>query len=647
MKQSIGLWCILGIAATVCLNGESHLEASELLLKETKVGEADGVLSKIKGWYGASDQTVFKTADTDLNGDGKKEVVVEMRTPSCMRKTSQKCDMFLMYRDKYGSWSSLTASPRAHKVFLLQTATKGWRDLKFDDTLYTYSANPLPAYHASDTPGERFSSTDELGKQRISYFGLSMKIGSDWKSWGHQTQFKSHQRGYANYEGRLPGASKNVYLSIEVTPKKTVEEAFRDHSTDSVKTTMITKGKIGGHPVTVYYLDINHGQAGSIYLAFEDEVYFSDPKDPNAEFFPMHLYVSLSGKLLYGIDKDTLQNVLDTYITPFINQIHVTEKNTFATDTTQEQTPLVLRITDKKSTHAADIQKENLPPKSSLPLLLEWKEFRIENPEGEWTNTLKSDTAHLVLQSRSSSPKEIMIFVPEVAETEKGQIEKIIRENVAKLKNSPLFTNVIYRQDTQKIILGKKVEGMIVSDYKDKMKVFIFFPYIDGKLHMLMFFTSVQKSEDISPKMQRLLKGMSMQSNSMKSVDPFKRLTFSVNIDYTPQALQTLKKVGEKVEIDAIIDQYGKSYMEEEAVAYETKIVSPGEKVIFHGVSVSDDSYHFQKGKRYIVTVMVSSARKAVLDNLLACEDLSGNIDYAMETLEGKELQFKCRIIHK
>jgi len=650
MRYLIGLFMIPVLIVTAVLNAEERGEPFQLELKEMKVGTAGGVLSKIKGWYGASDRTVFKAGYVDLNGDGVKEVIVSMQPPSCSEKKVRKCKMFVMYQRQNGNWDSLTTSPRSEKVFLMPSATKGWRDLKFDDILYVFDNYSLPAYHESDTPGTPVNANSTLGTQTISHFGLSMQIGSDWKARGYQNVHKMNQIGYANYEGVLPEASKKAYLSIEVTPKKEVEDVFRDHSSDSVKKMVIGKGQIQGHPVTVYYLNINHGQAGSVYLAFEDEVYFSDPDDPDGNFFPMYLYVSVSGELLYGVKREALQSILKHDIAPLLNTIRVTEENTFATDTTSGHTPLVLRPPMQEEEVQPVYSRETGVQKNASSFhsdQIVWHNILVENKDGEWRKMSQSDERHLVLQSSMANPKEIMVFIPNIAITDAKQTEVILDRSFRVLRSSPHFKSLKKQTESTKTVFAQNISEMFVGNYKNKMKVFIIYPYFNGALHMIMLFTTDQESEDLSPGMQHLLKGLSHDEEVLENTDPFKKLTFSVNIDYTAQALKKLKETGEMVEVDAIIDQYGKTYMEKEAVAYETKVVSPGESITFYGVSLSDENYHFQKEKRYVVTVMVLSARKAASDNLLDCEDVSGNIDYSMSSLQNKVLKFKCKLINE
>jgi len=126
----------------------------------------------------------------------------------------------------------------------------------------------------------------------------------------------------------------------------------------------------------------------------------------------------------------------------------------------------------------------------------------------------------------------------------------------------------------------------------------------------------------------------------------FSKLNFTVSIDYSSRALKKLQKSNEKVKVWVIIDQYGKQYMEEEAVAAGEVIINPEEKAVFHGVPLADSHYRYKKNKKYILSVEVISARKIYENNILHCYSKSGKIDYNIHEVQGKELVFQCKLIH-
>lgn len=126
----------------------------------------------------------------------------------------------------------------------------------------------------------------------------------------------------------------------------------------------------------------------------------------------------------------------------------------------------------------------------------------------------------------------------------------------------------------------------------------------------------------------------------------FADLDFTVSIDYSPKALHKLQKSHEKVAIWATIDQYGKQYVEEEAVADKEIIINPGEKAVFHGISLTDSHYHYKKNKKYMLLVEVISARKIYEDNILDCYSKSGKINYNIREIQGRELVFQCKLIY-
>lgn len=126
----------------------------------------------------------------------------------------------------------------------------------------------------------------------------------------------------------------------------------------------------------------------------------------------------------------------------------------------------------------------------------------------------------------------------------------------------------------------------------------------------------------------------------------FADLDFTVSIDYSPKALHKLKKSHEKVKVWVIIDQYGKQYMEEEAVADKEIIINPEEKTVFHGIPSTKSHYRYKKNKKYILTVTVISARKIYENNILNCYSKSGKTGYDIREIQGRELVFQCKLIH-
>lgn len=109
----------------------------------------------------------------------------------------------------------------------------------------------------------------------------------------------------------------------------------------------------------------------------------------------------------------------------------------------------------------------------------------------------------------------------------------------------------------------------------------------------------------------------------------FSNLNFTVSVDYSPGALNKLRKSNEKVKVWVIIDQYGKQYMEEEAVADGEMIINSGEKAVFHGVPLRDSHYRYKSDKRYLLMIMAISARKTYENNILHCYSKS-MIDHTM-----------------
>ncbi len=123
----------------------------------------------------------------------------------------------------------------------------------------------------------------------------------------------------------------------------------------------------------------------------------------------------------------------------------------------------------------------------------------------------------------------------------------------------------------------------------------------------------------------------------------FSKLNFTVSIDYSPKALRKLQKNHEKVKVWVIVDQFGKEYMEEEAVADGEITINPGEKAIFHGVPLTNSHYRYKANKKYLLTIMVISARKIYENNILHCYSKSGII-YDIHTIQDKVVAFTCKL---
>lgn len=133
--------------------------------------------------------------------------------------------------------------------------------------------------------------------------------------------------------------------------------------------------------------------------------------------------------------------------------------------------------------------------------------------------------------------------------------------------------------------------------------------------------------------------------SNVSSDKAFAHLNFTVSIDYSPRALHKLQESHEKVKVWVIIDQFGKQYMEEEAVADKELIINPGEKAVFYGIPLRESHYRYKKNKKYLLSVELISARKIYENNILHCYSKSGEINYNIHELQGRELAFYCKLI--
>ena len=672
------MWGIFSVLVLGSYSFASEVPSSQngkvLQLQQVKVGEADGALTLIKKWYMASDDTTYKIAKVDLNGDGVEEMIVHMNDYRCKRKNDGICNMFIMKLKGRGDkrrWDSMTATPRAKEVKLLPTVTKGWYDLMFDDTLYVFSKYyALDRYTEGEKAGQLITSTDELNKQKVEQFGLSLVIGSNWRIYGQQSKFKSYQFASVGYEGYLPEAKKKVNLIIGISPKN-LEETFKYlNTTDVYSKTKIGVGKINGHLVDVYYFETRYENKtyGKVYLSFQDEMYFADPDNPNSDFFPMLAYISLSSKLFSDLNSKDIQTALDSYVTPLLNSIKVTDLNTFATDTTEESTPFQLKYQrksgkkekivskkePKKQVVTSEIEEDIIDPFAKFKLIpigkeeFVWKKFKVHASDEWYNNSVKSDETTLTLQTDDISDLEMVILNTKVFKFKKKYKKMILKEVYKSIKNDPDYSQVVLHTQSKYTVLGNKKCSVITAIGDNDKKMYTFLPYRNGKLYTIVAISMDIDEKRISSKVEELLKNISLKDDKRKgrqnrsTKESFSNLNFTVSINYTSRALQKLQDNDEKVTVSAIIDQYGKQYIEEEAVAFKDITINPGEKAVFHGIPLKESSYSYKENKKYILTINIVSARKVFINNLLIC---SGKIDFNIKDIKEKVLKFECKLI--
>lgn len=348
-----------------CMGYLMGAEEKRLALYPVAVGEADGAVFTVHSWHNGSrgaDKNIYKITKVDLNGDGIQEVIVGI----CRQKKNSTCNMYIMRKDasQAKSWDNISGIIEAKEVAILPTATMGWYDLLFNGALYVYSKyGVLGSYHKGKKSGKAVGSKDDLNSRTIEHFGLSWNLKGDWTSMGQQYKFKSYQEGYSNYKGRFLGADKDVYVGVAVSSKNPLEKFIRYHGDGTpFDLRSIGVGEINGHGVKIYYVNYNisKGSQGAVYLVFDEEQYFTDPRNKKSTPFPMHLYINLSGELFSNLNENEIQYVLDTHVFPFLKSFKVTKHNTFTTDTTDEATSLRIVYNPKTSLNEESIGKQKL-----------------------------------------------------------------------------------------------------------------------------------------------------------------------------------------------------------------------------------------------------------------------------------------------
>ena len=510
---------------------------------------------------------------------------------------------------------------------------------------------------------ESITSAGEQSKQKVEHFGLSFQIGNDWEAKKHQYNFKSHQSGYAGYEGYLPGAKKKVLVNIEMSPKK-IEEIFKNSNTpDTYTKTKIGSGNINGHPVDIYYFETRNKNKknGTLYVSFKDEMYFADPDDPNSDFFSMHAYISLAGELFADLMPQDIQTVLDTYAVPLLDSIRVTDLNTFATDTTKQSIPFELKYQKKSDTTVKTVLEKKTDPFAKFKLVpmggkaFVWKNFVLHPSDAWYKNSVKSNEKTLTLQTDDVSNLEMVILSTKVSKFKKKYKDMVLKEVYKSIKSDRAYSQTVLQKQSKYTVLGNEKCSVIMAIGSDSMKIYTFLPYLDGKLYTLVAIATNAKEKRLSSKVQELLKGISLKEKrekrkekKVKSVQkkstekPFSNLNFTVSIKYTPRALRKLEENGEKVTVSTMIDQYGEQYMEEEGVALKDITVNPGQNAVFHDIPLRVSTYRHKPNKKYVATINIFSARKVFVNNLLTC---SGKIDFDIRNIKGRVLEFECKLI--
>jgi len=417
--------------------------------------------------------------------------------------------MYLKGKGEKKRWDSMTITPKGKEVRLLKTTTKGWYDLAFDNTLYTYSFhNHSGSYHESKILGKLLTSKNELNKQTIEHFGLSWTVASDWSWQGGGDKFNSHQNGRVNYQGFLPGANKKAAIYVSLFAKDFIDELKTNISDVPYNLTNIGSGLINGHGVDVFYLDIkgtknNHGE---VIILFKDKMNFHSPKKISSDLFSRNVSLRLMGDLFTNlkIPKD-IQFVLDKYVEPFFNTIRITKGNTFAAQTTNQTIAFELiyhkpNSLDKVGTSENNVQelmpvnrikKPNPKVKTSIPTTLIstkvetlqplldkqvyqandlftpfasfktapirgkrfiWNNFLVYTKEGWSRDNTKSDDGLLVLKT-GILKREMVTLNSSSFQVEENLKDYMINEIYKSIKDDPSYKQVkLYMHSNYRIL---------------------------------------------------------------------------------------------------------------------------------------------------------------------------------------------------
>jgi len=139
-----------------------------------------------------------------------------------------------------------------------------------------------------------------------------------------------------------------------------------------------------------------------------------------------------------------------------------------------------------------------------------------------------------------------------------------------------------------------------------------------------------------------LMSSISMASEAQKI---FSNLNFKLDISYSSDLIRKFDKSGEKIKIIVWIDQFGKKYMEEEAIAYSEATIGLDDSVYIRGVPLRDTNYIYKRDKRYMVTIEIISAREVYADNILDCYEYPKVREMTIEDIQDSIMYFKCKLL--
>ena len=139
-----------------------------------------------------------------------------------------------------------------------------------------------------------------------------------------------------------------------------------------------------------------------------------------------------------------------------------------------------------------------------------------------------------------------------------------------------------------------------------------------------------------------LVSSISMASEAQQI---FSNLNFKLDISYSSDLIRKFDKSGEKIKVVVWIDQFGEKYMEEEAIAYREITSTLKDKIAVRGVPLSDANYIYKRGKRYMVTVEIISARDVYTNNILNCFEYPEVKDMTIEDIQDSVVYFKCKLL--
>ncbi len=257
------------------------LKGKTIKFVKTALGDGEGAIKIADGYYKTSltgyKGTNFFAAGIDLNSDGKKEWMVRAKEPANCHSTPPICLIFLFGHGPDGTLIDLGYANFA-MASVLKSTTNGYRDLVFDNKLYTYDGKrsyrkgrqPEVIKKLSPTPISKPTQPVETPiLPRIEWVRVSI-ANKDLKGMAFDVPKNWIRSEDSNNWVMKTGSKIEVYLDVSLLRLKGMELARTKAHLEKFKS---TTSVINGIPMEILTAENKHG--GVLYN--ENFVFFGEP----------------------------------------------------------------------------------------------------------------------------------------------------------------------------------------------------------------------------------------------------------------------------------------------------------------------------------------------------------------------------------